>query len=462
VYKITDYSDVSKGFVTQSNGSTYSYDADGNMTADPNKGITGITYNHLNLPTQITFTGNRTITFLYDAGGNKLRKTVNNNGTVLYTQDYVNGIEYKNGALEAIYHSEGRVTNIDGALKYEYAMKDHLGNTRLMFCDRNGDGVIKPENAPEASEVTQENSYYAFGMNMEFGAWENTPSVTDNLKQYNGKELNTDFGLNWNDYGARFYDPAVARWNSIDPMAEKYMSYNPYNYVMNNPTKFIDPNGMEVIIKYKDENNKAQSYTYKYEKDRKMDDKTKGSFLGKTITALDKIASGGKNGNELVQGLVNKGTTNIQETSGKNTTEYGENQATINFNADSEQKVPTLNAEGSTTMQSSETFVALAHELGHSEDHQDGTPVDLLQNFWEKEVNGKKYSVANTELKSTHRENQVRAEHNMNLRSEYGRTQSGVQIPGQELINPKTRESLYFNNNGNTNYKKVTENPYKY
>jgi YD repeat-containing protein len=95
VYKITDYSDASLGFVTQSNGSAYTYDVDGNMTADPNKGITGITYNHLNLPTVITFTNNRTITFLYDAGGNKLRKTVINNGTTLYTQNYVNGIEYK-------------------------------------------------------------------------------------------------------------------------------------------------------------------------------------------------------------------------------------------------------------------------------------------------------------------------------------------------------------------------------
>ena len=133
VSSVTENADLSRGFITQSNGTAYSYDVDGNMTADPNKGITGITYNQLNLPTQINFTNNRVINFLYDAGGNKLRKTVVNTGTTLYTQDYVNGIEYKNGALEAIYHSEGRVTTIDGILKYEYAMKDHLGNTRLMF-----------------------------------------------------------------------------------------------------------------------------------------------------------------------------------------------------------------------------------------------------------------------------------------------------------------------------------------
>jgi len=122
-------------------------------------------------------------------------------------------------------------------------MKDHLGNTRLMFCDRNGDGVIKPENLPEPSEVTQENSYYAFGMNMEFGAWENTPSVTDNLKQYNGKELNTDFGLNWNDYGSRMYDASTARFTTIDNLSEASKSYSPYNYCENSPVAYVDLNG---------------------------------------------------------------------------------------------------------------------------------------------------------------------------------------------------------------------------
>jgi len=117
-----------------------------------------------------------------------------------------------------------------------------------MFCDRNGDGVIKPENAPEASEVTQENSYYAFGMNMEFGAWENTPSVTDNLHQYNGKELNTDFGLNWNDYGRRMYDPTISRFVVMDRFAEKYKNLNPYNYADNNPICKYDFKGDSIIV----------------------------------------------------------------------------------------------------------------------------------------------------------------------------------------------------------------------
>jgi RHS repeat-associated protein len=238
---VTESSDATRGFKTISNGSAYSYDTNGNMTADPNKGITSIAYNHINLPTTITFTGGNAINFLYDAGGNKLRKTVS--GTTAYVQDYVGGIEYRGGVLEAIYHAEGRVTTINSALKYEYALKDHLGNTRIMFSDKNGDGLVTQATNPEANEVTQENHYYPFGLNME-GVWSNTPSVVDNKYQFTGKELNDDFGLGLTDFGARMYDATIGRWNAFDPMSYLYRASSPYNYVSNNPINSFDPNGM--------------------------------------------------------------------------------------------------------------------------------------------------------------------------------------------------------------------------
>ncbi len=244
---VTDNSgNLTKGFKTSTNGSAYTYDSDGNMTSDPNKNITGITYNYLNLPITITFTGSRSITFMYDAGGNKLRKTVVQGGTTPSTtiQDYVGGFEYKNNVLEAIYHSEGRVTMVNSVLKYEYALKDQLGNTRIMFCDKDGNGIIGASSSQEASEITQENHYYPYGMNME-GTWQNTPSVSDSKYLYNGKELNDDFGLGLMDYGARMYDAAIGRWHVVDPLSDKYYAMTPYNYVGNNPTNFIDPNGME-------------------------------------------------------------------------------------------------------------------------------------------------------------------------------------------------------------------------
>ncbi len=79
-------------------------------------------------------------------------------------------------------------------------------------------------------------------MQME-GAWA-AQVGTENGYQYNGKELNEDFGLGLYDYGARWYDPAIGRWNHIDPLSEKYFSQTGYQYVSNNPVLMIDPFGL--------------------------------------------------------------------------------------------------------------------------------------------------------------------------------------------------------------------------
>lgn len=65
------------------------------------------------------------------------------------------------------------------------------------------------------------------------------------LYKFGGKELQTEFGVEMYDFGARNYDPAIGRWMNIDPLAEhpKQIGFSPYVYAANNPVYFIDPDG---------------------------------------------------------------------------------------------------------------------------------------------------------------------------------------------------------------------------
>ncbi|MBL7829181.1 MAG: hypothetical protein JNJ57_21280, partial [Saprospiraceae bacterium] len=234
------------GFNPGSAGSTatYGYDANGNMTSDPYKAIT-LTYNHLNLPTQFNFGAGKTIDILYDHAGKKLRKTVKpTTSSTDYTQDYVKGLEYRtigSGGtltLEAIYTDEGRITPNGAAYRYEYTIKDHLGNARISFADLNANNVV---DVP--SDVLQENHYYPFGMNMSY-TWLDETTLIDNRYQFSNRELHNDYQLNLAHHGARWYDAAIGRWSSVDKFSPFAPDWNPYRYGFDNPTLYIDPEGL--------------------------------------------------------------------------------------------------------------------------------------------------------------------------------------------------------------------------
>ena len=106
----------------------YSYDANGNMVEDANKGISHISYYHLNLPKEVTLNGGN-IKYTYDATGTKLRKQVGNSIT-----DYAGNYVYQNGDLQFFNTPEGYATpNGLNEFDYIYQYKDHLGNVRLSY-----------------------------------------------------------------------------------------------------------------------------------------------------------------------------------------------------------------------------------------------------------------------------------------------------------------------------------------
>ncbi|MBS4057578.1 MAG: hypothetical protein KGZ82_09715, partial [Bacteroidales bacterium] len=96
--------------------------------------------------------------------------------------------------------------------------------------------------------VHQSNEYYPFGMVLTKNATSSQGIVVPNKYKYNGKEEQEMPGK-WLDYGARFYDPQLGRWHSVDPMADSAYSWTPYRYAFNNPISFIDPDGMFEIDK---------------------------------------------------------------------------------------------------------------------------------------------------------------------------------------------------------------------
>ncbi|HEY9262156.1 RHS repeat-associated core domain-containing protein [Chitinophaga sp.] len=123
--------------ITSGQNQDYSYDANGNLAVDNNKGISSITYNHLNLPTLITITGKGTIGYTYDALGNKLKKTVTDNTiSKTTTTMYIDGFQYTRDTLFQFAHEDGRVRRKpDGSYIFDYFEKDHLGSVRVTLTE---------------------------------------------------------------------------------------------------------------------------------------------------------------------------------------------------------------------------------------------------------------------------------------------------------------------------------------
>jgi RHS repeat-associated protein len=228
----------------------YSYDALGNMEQDLNKGIT-ISYNHLNLPVEVKY-DTAMISYIYDALGQKVKKSVHDNTSNIKTTDYLDGYHYYMEDLKFIPTDEGYLnvtkTNNGNVYNYVYNYLDHLGNIRMSY------GMDESDHL----RVLDENEYYPYGLkhasSNQILEWTYddhteqvalvTPTGTPTYQnKFNGTEWQNELDLNLYDMDARDYDPAIARWVNIDPVT--HFSQSPFVAFDGNPVMYADPSGAD-------------------------------------------------------------------------------------------------------------------------------------------------------------------------------------------------------------------------
>ncbi len=146
LHYVNDSGDANEGFKNGNTGTDdYTYDANGNMNQDLNKGITDIVYNYLNLPQKVTFDAIKYINYYYDAGGIKVRQEVFEDGVVAKITDYMGETIQEDNLITQISHDEGRLMpdrngqNEVLSYQYQYHLTDHLGNVRVTFGDEDVD-----------------------------------------------------------------------------------------------------------------------------------------------------------------------------------------------------------------------------------------------------------------------------------------------------------------------------------
>jgi RHS repeat-associated protein len=279
--------------ITGSMSANYGYDANGNVTSDSYRGLSNIVYNSSNLPEVLTKSGS-TINYWYDANGNRIRKqqgttdewyilgadgqteavykadgtlrfininagsgsigrytpsapiTLNlTNSTLNGEYDAINTIIAQTGVLVTGTASMKAGTSIDlkpgfhaaagcnfhasigtiQSISRYYYLKDHLGSVRVTV-DQN-------------TNIVSYDDYDPWGMQLD-GRSGNSGDAIAKYK-FTSKERDIETGYDY--FGARYYDSRIARWLSVDPLAEKNAGWSPYNYVLNNPILSIDPDG---------------------------------------------------------------------------------------------------------------------------------------------------------------------------------------------------------------------------
>jgi len=463
--KVLDRSNHPQGFKDDSNGITdpvddYEYDVYGNLIKDTNKEITNITYNHLNLPSKITFANGNFIQYIYNALGQKVQKKVIELTTMPKNINYMlGGYQYTNDVLNFFPHAEGYVNvtfGRKGAIVYNYVYqyKDHLGNNRLSY-------TVDPSYGDLT--ILEENHYYPFGLKhtsynttkYEFVEVEDGANYFINIEQlpdgyssaykykYNGKEYQDELGLNMYDYGARNYMADLGRYFNMDNYSEAFYNVNPYQYVANNPVKFIDVNG-EYIYIYNDDNERlkfdnGKLYSRNSDNEWVEYNAKEGSYAALILDALNSLTNNDENsfGSMFLSFFSNDATNAFfieNKKEDKNLTIY--------------ERIFTSTKQKSASNVELVFHITIGHELAHVFAYKKFNN-DVLNKKWFSitKPNGKTQDVTQDEIFAVIVENMFRSEQSLPLRTHYSVDEEGSVIKDSEVI-----KKMKIQNGLNTQY----------
>ncbi|MGG7468178.1 DUF6443 domain-containing protein [Chryseobacterium arthrosphaerae] len=513
VSNIKDHKNNPSGY--EGGGNTISYDLNGNMKNIPDKQILGINYNYLNLPNNLIRGLNFIMNYLYRADGVKLHKrTIEQNdgnyGTVsnITDIDYLDGFQYSHTITEGGTSPDGggetpveegeagfatspmrRAMEIEAfsiekntiapppAAKtidlqffstaegfydyqkdqYIYQYKDHLGNTRMSFTRNTQSQTL---------EITDRNDYYPFGMNhLKTGNSFFGQSTYKNYK-YNGKELQ-ETGMY--DYGARMYMPDIGRWGVQDPLSEMYYSFTPYNYVANNPTKYIDPTGMWISIMdgettYRFDNGRLYTQDAKTKKWDQAATVKNDSYAGKILSALNSMRGEDSNSfGSIFLGLFANDDINakIQDSKDFDIKTFKGKNFTIgnDIYTGFDQKVaPYTSMLGETSKERNSPFyVSLFHEIGHSWLNQVVSKDELSKVWVDGDDSGLASSIKQSEIAASYIENLLRLDKGLPIRTSYSPdAQTSSTLVNSITRQPKVRTNSMGQVNSNINYRVFT------
>jgi|GEM_PF-1420906 len=329
-------------------------------------------------------------------------------------------------------------TNVEDIFFYH---SDHLGSTSYI--------------TDAKANITQFDAYLPYG---ELLVDEHT-STEDMQYKFNGKELDQETGLYY--YGARYMNPVTSLWYGVDRFAEKYPQLSAYNICANNPMNTIDfhgdsittvliTNGTAGIERIKYSYSAGENGEYGFRNSNGELYSGTDNFINSLTSALNELRTGGDVGNALVSELIN--STNSVEIAQRKQNGADINGTYILWN-------PNLTTGGLNEYGTEyrPAYIGLGHEMAHIQDTWRGT---IDQSTWVT-VNG--INIPNSEKYSTHIENQLRAEHNIPLRTHYGIDASPGQRKGLESTRIIwNRFSMFYNRKVKVNASFSVSTPFYY